>query len=46
MILDKKNIVKKYFSNFKLHDFGGHFENIQIMSLSRHFLASQHWFLD
>ena len=26
--------------------FGGHFENIQIRSLRRHFLACQHWFLD
>ena len=26
--------------------FGGHFENVQIRSLKRHFSACQHWFLD
>ena len=26
--------------------FGGHFENMQIRSLRRHFSACQHWFLD
>ena len=47
MILDKKKTLSKnYFSDVKLHDFGGHFENIQIKSLRRHFSASQHWFLD
>ena len=25
---------------------GGHFENMQIRSLRRHFSASQHWFSD
>ena len=26
--------------------FGGHFENMQIRSLRRHFSACQHWFSD
>ena len=26
--------------------FGGHFENMQIMPLRRHFSACQHWFSD
>ena len=26
--------------------FGGHFENMQIRSLRRHFSACQNWFLD
>ena len=26
--------------------FGGHFENMQMRSLRRHFSACQHWFLD
>ena len=48
MILDK-NILKKvkYFSNMSNSMiFGGHFENMQIRSLRRHFSACQHWFSD
>ena len=43
-----KNIVKnkKFQSNVKLHDFGGHFKNMQISSSIRHISACQHWFLD
>ena len=44
----KKNIVKiKYFSNTSNSTiFGGHFENMQIRSLRRHFSACQHLFSD
>ena len=31
---------------FKSMICGGHFENMQIISLRRHFSACQHWFLD
>ena len=44
-----KNIVKKikYFSYMSdSMIYGGHFENMQIRSLRRHFSASQHWFSD
>ena len=46
MILDKKHFQKiKYFSNMSNSTiFGGHFENMQIRSLRRHFSACQHWF--
>ena len=44
MILDVK---KEYFSQMSNSMiFGGHFENMQIRSLRRHFSACQHWFLD
>ena len=49
MILDKKKktLSKKLFQQYvKFHDFGGHFENMQIRSLRHHFSACQHWFLD
>ena len=48
MILDIKTLSKiKYFSNMSNSMiFGGHFENMQIRSLRRHFSACQHWFLD
>ena len=48
MILDKRNCQKiKYFSNMPNYMvFGGHFENMQIRSLRRHFSACQHWFSD
>ena len=47
MILDKKHCQKKYFSNMSNSMiFGGHFENMQIRSLRRHFSACQHWFSD
>ena len=48
MILDKKKCQNiKYFCNMSNSMiFGGHFENMQIKSLRRHFSACQHWFLD
>ena len=48
MILDTKTLSKNkiFLSYVKFHDFGGHFENMQIRSLRRHFSACQHWFLD
>ena len=48
MILDKKHSQKvEYFSNMSNSMiFGGHFENMQIRSLRRHFSACQHWFSD
>ena len=48
MILDKKHCQKiKYFSNMSNSMiFVGHFENMQIRSLRRHFSAWQHWFSD
>ena len=37
----------KYFSHMtNSMIFCGHFENMQIRSLRRHFSACQHWFLD
>ena len=48
MILDTKHCQKiKYFS-YKSNSmiFGGHFENMQIRPLRRHFSACQHWFSD
>ena len=43
-----KNIVKKKIFQLyvKFHYFGGHFENMQIRPLRRHFSACQHWFSD
>ena len=41
-----KNIVKRLNISVKFHDFGSHFENMQIRSLRRHFSACQHWFSD
>ena len=48
MILDEKHLQKiKYFSNMSNSMiFVGHFENMQIRSLRRHFSACQHWFSD
>ena len=48
MILDSKTLSKnKIFQSYvKFHDFGGHFENMQIRSLRRYFSACQHCFLD
>ena len=48
MILGTKHCQKiKYFSyNVEFHDFGGHFENMQIRPLRCHFSACQHWFSD
>ena len=39
-----KNIVKTKKNQLyvKFHDFGGHFENMQIRPLRRHFSACQH----
>ena len=43
----KKIVENKIFQSYvKFHDFGGHFENMQIRSLRRHFSACQHCFLD
>ena len=48
MILDTKTLSKnkifQLMSNSMI--FGGHFENMQIRPLRRHFSACQHWFSD
>ena len=48
MNLNKKHCQKiKYFGNMSNPMiFCGHFENMQVRSLRRHFSACQHWFLD
>ena len=48
MIVDKKQCQKiNFFSNMSNSMiFGGHFENMNIRSLRRHFSACQHYFLD
>ena len=44
MVFDTKTLSKnKIFQSYvKFHDFDGHFENMQIRSLRRHFSACQH----
>ena len=48
MILDTKTLsTHKIFQLYvKFHDFGGHFEYMQIRQFRRHFSACQHWFSD